>query len=98
MLSSLFADDTACTESHKNLTTLIDTVNTEVQKIANWFRANRMAVNISKTKYIIFHGKGKKVNLGNMAVVFNDNEIGKTQDPKLITPLERVFDTNPNKE
>ena len=57
-----------------------------------------MAVNISKTKYIIFHGKGKKVNLTNLSVVYNDNEIGKIEDPLLITPLERVFNENPKKE
>ena len=57
-----------------------------------------MAVNISKTKYIIFHGKGKKVNLTNLSVVYNENEIDKIEDPLLITPLERVFNENPKKE
>ena len=55
--SRLFADDTACTHSNSHLPTLIDIANTEIQKLANWFRSNKMAVNISKTKYIIFHGK-----------------------------------------
>jgi len=96
--SRLFADDTACTHAHSHLPTLIDFANTEIQKLANWFRANKMAVNISKTKYIIFHGKGKKVDLTNLSVVYNDNEIGKLQDPLLITPLERVFNENPKKD
>ena len=56
-----------------------------------------MAVNISKTKYIIFHGKGKKVNLNGLEVVFNDNEIGKPQNPEKIFPLERVHDNNNDK-
>jgi len=60
LLSFLFADDTSCTDSDKSLPTLINHVNTELQKIAIWFRANKMAVNISKTKFIIFHNKGKK--------------------------------------
>ena len=59
LLSRLFANDTACTASHSNLDTLINLADSEIQKIANWFRANKMAVNISKTKYIIFHGRGK---------------------------------------
>jgi len=98
LLSRLFADDTACTASHSNLETLINHANTEIQKIANWFRANRMAVNISKTKFIIFHGRGKRVNMNNLQLVYNNNEIGKPEDPSLITPLERVFDGHPNKE
>ena len=56
-----------------------------------------MAINISKTKFIIFHGKGKKVDLNGLEVVFNNNEIGKPQNPDLITPLERIFNGHPIK-
>jgi hypothetical protein len=97
LLSRLFADDTACLASNSHLPTLIDLANTELQKLANWFRANKMVVNISKTKFIIFHGKGKKVNMDNLSVVFNNNEIGKEPDPSLITPLERVHNQHPIK-
>jgi len=98
LLSRLFADDTACTYSHSDLPTLIRIANLEIQKLANWFRANKMAVNISKTKFIIFHGKGKKVNMENLSVVYNENEISKVPDHQLITPLERVYNGNRNKE
>ncbi len=33
-----------------------------MKKNARWFRANIMAVNVSKTKSIIFHSKGKQVD------------------------------------
>jgi ribonuclease P/MRP protein subunit RPP40 len=45
----LFTDDTSCLAEHKNLHTLIIYVNTERQKIAVWFKASKMAVNVSKT-------------------------------------------------
>jgi hypothetical protein len=45
----LFADDMSCLAEHKNLHELVLHVNTELGKLANWFRANSMAVNISKT-------------------------------------------------
>ena len=51
-------DDTAGPKSGLNLNELIDKVNVEVNKLANWFRVNKMAVNVSKTKYIIFKPKG----------------------------------------
>ena len=54
LLTLLFADDTVGLDSDHDLATLIDRVNIEIQKLANWFRANKMAVNVSKTKYIIF--------------------------------------------
>jgi hypothetical protein len=47
-----------------------------------------MAVNISKTKYILFHTKGKKLELGDKIIVHDDNE-PNNNDPQLITPLER---------
>jgi hypothetical protein len=58
----MFADDTAGLASDKNLQNLISHVNTELAKIAHWFRANKMAVNVSKTKYIIFHTRGKHID------------------------------------
>jgi len=98
LLAFMFADDTSCTAAGANLPLLIQHVNIELQKLANWFRANKMAVNISKTKFIIFHGKGKKVDLNGLNISFNQNEIGKPEDPLLITPLERIFNEHPNIE
>ena len=60
LLTLLFADDTAVIDSDTDLPTLINRVNCEIQKIANWFRTNKMSVNVSKTKYIIFRPRGQK--------------------------------------
>ena len=57
-------------------------VNSELQKIANWFRSNKMAVNISKAKYVIFRTKGKKIDDNISPVTFNNNEMGVQNDPK----------------
>ncbi len=43
-------------------------------KLAVWFKANKMAVNVSKTNYIIFHTRGKKVELNGLNVIFNSND------------------------
>jgi Reverse transcriptase (RNA-dependent DNA polymerase) len=51
LFSLLFADDTAGLKSGANLQQLIDETNVELKKIAKWFRANKMAVNVGKTKY-----------------------------------------------
>ena len=57
----LFADDTSCLAEHTNINQLISFVNKELHKLANWFKSNKMAVNISKTKYIIFRTRGQKL-------------------------------------
>ena len=98
LFSSLFADDTCCLKSHKNLDELISYVNTEIHKIALWFKSNKLAVNVSKTKFILFRTRGKKVNISENAIVYNENELNDN-DPSLITPLERIHNNNvdPNK-
>ena len=58
-----------------------------------------MAVNISKTKYIIFRTRGKKIDQSTLpSVVFNNNEIGLPNDQSKIFKLERVFNDNPSIE
>ena len=65
LFSVLFADDTTCLSKGKNLNDLVTYVNSELYKIALWFKANKMAVNTSKTKFIIFRTHGK-IHGGNM--------------------------------
>ena len=97
LLTFLFADDTSGLIIGKNLQELVQKMNIEINKLGNWFRANKMAVNISKTKYLIFHTKGKKItNFDNNSIVYDGNEIGKPKDPALITPLGRIFYAHPS--
>ena len=51
----MFADDTNLFISRKNITTLFSTMNKELTKIQEWFNANKLSLNISKTKYSFFH-------------------------------------------
>ena len=97
LLTLLFADDTAGLKSGFNLNELISEVNVEINKLAIWFRVNKMAVNVSKTKYIIFKPREVKINLeSNKGIVCDENEIGKPKDKTKITPLVRIHNDNPN--
>ena len=93
----MFADDTFCADSDSNLTNLINRANLEIRKIAKWFRANKMAANVSKTKYIIFHSKGKHLNLDDLQLFYNDNDSDNI-DPSLINPIERIHTSHVNKD
>ena len=46
-------------------------------------------MNVSKTKFILFHTIGKKINEDELNVVLNMNEIGKTkiEDPARKNPF-----------
>ena len=95
LLTFLFADDTQGLASGKNLPQLIDDVNTEILKWARWFRANKMKVNTSKTKYIIFHTKGKPINTQGKTLYYNDNEQTTDQNPLLVSELDRIHNNHP---
>jgi hypothetical protein len=87
----LFADDTTCLAKNSNLHDLISFVNTELNKLAIWFKANKMAVNVSKTNYIIFPTRGKPFNLNGCEIVFNSNDMNvNPPNPALVQKLERI--------
>jgi hypothetical protein len=97
LFTLLFADDTAGLKSGSDLNELIREVNCEIKKIAKWFRANKMAVNVGKTKYIIFKNKGTKINDDvNDKIIFDDNDDDLPFDPSKITPLVRVYGNSPD--
>ena len=98
LLTILFADDTCGLAKSKNLPDLINFCNTELNKIAIWMSANKLAVNVSKCKFIIFHHRNKKINLDNLSISLNYNEDGNTSLTCNIYPLERIHNNNPNKD
>ena len=53
----LFADDTTFQIKDSNLADLVNTANYELSKAAAWFSANKLTLNVSKTKYILFRKK-----------------------------------------
>jgi hypothetical protein len=58
----LFADDTNVFHSNQNLPDLINQVNSELNKLFDWFSANKLSINFKKTKYMIFKQKQKRCN------------------------------------
>ena len=91
LFSVLFADDTVSLAKGRNLRDLTVYVNEELRKIANWFRANKMALNVSKTKFIVFRTHNKPVNPLDCVITYNSTEIGLPTDPALVSPIERIY-------
>ena len=54
IFSSLFADDTIFVNSNKDLKVLEETTNVQLEKAKIWFQSNKLSLNVSKTKYIVF--------------------------------------------
>ena len=56
-ISLLFADDTTLLHSHHDIETLKRLVEKDVHKLMDWFRANKLTLNLSKTEVILFNSK-----------------------------------------
>ena len=56
----LFADDTNVIYSHTCLKTLNEILQIEMKKITNWLNVDKLSLNTTKTKYILFRSRNKK--------------------------------------
>ena len=59
----LFADDTNLFFSHFDSTTLMNLVNSEMLKLFDWFKANKLSLNTQKSNYIIFKPRQRRDEL-----------------------------------
>ena len=50
----MFADDTNFFLSNKNTGELLQQMNKELKSVSTWFKANKLSINIDKTKWIIY--------------------------------------------
>ena len=49
----LFADDTTLLYLHPDIPSKINLINNELRETSNWFKANKLSVNASKTNYMM---------------------------------------------
>ncbi|XP_065658644.1 uncharacterized protein LOC136083166 [Hydra vulgaris] len=74
IITIMFGDVTNLFLSHNNIITLFNNMKIELAKVSNWFKLNKLSLNIEKTKWILFHPAGKKHQLPiNMPNLFIDD-------------------------
>jgi hypothetical protein len=61
----MYADDTSLQSTLNNFNSNITAdinikINSELNKISEWLKANKLSLNVSKSKYMVFHQKNKK--------------------------------------
>ena len=59
----MYADNTNLFYSNNDIETLFSTVNMGLEKISEWFKANKLSLNIKKTNYTLFHKNSVKDDL-----------------------------------
>ena len=79
----LFADDTNLFFKHKNVNQLLQIANEEISKVSDWLCSNKLTLNTSKTTFMIFKTKGKKLDM-HLGVKINQREIEQVKWTKFL--------------
>ena len=85
----MFADDTNLFYSHNNIKIVFKNANDELEKISQWFKANKLSLNEGKTKFALFHKPRDKdklpLQIPNLKI--NNNEIKRSSSIKFLGVL-----------
>ena len=69
----LFADDTSLYYSHNSIRYLKWNIEQDISRIMDWFRANKLTLNINKTECIYFNSKQTpstfEINIGDITII-----------------------------
>ena len=79
----LFADDTTIYISSKDINNLFITMNSDLECISDWFKANKLSLNVSKTNYILFT-KSNNLNNNTQLLKLGNNDIKEVTNTKFV--------------
>ena len=79
----LFADDTSLYYSCKDARTIEDTVNRELVKISDWLSANRLSLNVGKSK-LLFFTNNDRIILKDITIRINEQILVEVTNAKYL--------------
>ena len=81
----LFADDTTILFSDKNIVSKINIVNRELVEVSNWFKANKLSINASKTNFMILGTSCMTSKVQNdLNITLNNTDLEKVTSTKFL--------------
>ena len=80
----LFADDTNILFSNPDPIILESLINTELKEISNWFKLNKLSLNIKKTNYMIFKNKHSNKPTINIDIKIDNTPIQQVETTKFL--------------
>ena len=93
--TSLFADDTSIVYSdfsHKNIE---NRINSDLENLFNWLCANKISLNVTKTKILLFRNVHKAIN-HNLNFIINNQPIELSESVKYLGVIFReIFKLEP---
>jgi hypothetical protein len=79
----IFADDTNIFINGKNLAETVTVLNEELVKVSKWLNANKLALNVNKTSYMVFR-TGRRPLPDHSTVKINETEIKCVEHTKFV--------------
>ena len=85
----MFANDTNLFFNHKDIKHFITVVNNKLVNNKDWFTANKLSLNVERTKFSFFHKPNKKddIPLCPPRLVINNYEIQREESFKILGVL-----------
>ena len=81
---SLYADDTVLFCSAKTIIELEQKLNSDLQNLSRWFGANRLTLNTSKCKFMVFGSNAKLAKLQNVNLLINNSPLNRVESFKYL--------------
>ena len=82
--ASHFADDTCIMYASEKLKTIETVLNTDLKAASEWLKANRLSLNVGKTKLLLFHSKHKKVLFDESYIKLNGTRLNPSTHVKYL--------------
>ena len=80
----MFADDTSAFIKEKNIHKLFKKGNNEISRIDQWLIANKLSINTSKTKCMLFRSKHSNTQHTNLNLFIRNNKIEQVSSLKFL--------------
>ena len=80
----IFADDTNILFSHEDPVQLEKLINTELKEISNWFKLNKLSLNIDKTNFMIFKNKYNNKPMPDFKIEIDNKHIEQVDTTKFL--------------
>jgi len=80
----MFADDTNILFSDKDPKLLETKLNKQLDIISDWFKLNKLSLNIKKTNFMIFKNKHNPIPSPNIKIIIDDKEIEQVKVTKFL--------------
>ena len=79
----LFADDTSIFFEHSDLDVLTSHLNDQLKNVSTWVKANKLSINVKKTKLMIFRPRQKTLP-GTRQIILENNVLEQVDNTKFL--------------